>query len=173
MTDPEGLREKVARIIGSFVVYDDKGGPDTEVLHDVIGGDYDEATRRVYALADAIISGPLQDRVGELEEALRKALPILDDDLCGYVGDTPPSLYDKRGFVCLDDLSCDHDRWKECEATLAALAAIRDAMPEAEWADNTYAETQAAIEHAHPRIARSILSKPSQDAPAGVGGGRG
>jgi hypothetical protein len=59
MTDTsrgEDLREKVARIIGSYVVYDDKGGPDTEVLHDVIGGDYDEATRRVYELTDAVLS---------------------------------------------------------------------------------------------------------------------
>jgi hypothetical protein len=62
-TNTEGLREQIARLIGSFVVYDDKGGPDTEVLADVIGGDYDEATRRVYALADAIISGPLQEQL--------------------------------------------------------------------------------------------------------------
>lgn len=55
----EGLkpdREAVARIIGSFVVYDDNGGPDTEVLADVIGGDCDEANRRIYSLTDAILS---------------------------------------------------------------------------------------------------------------------
>ena len=54
-------REAIAGVIGSYVVYDDKGGPDTEVLQDVIGGDYDESVRRVYELTDAIIamlSGP-------------------------------------------------------------------------------------------------------------------
>lgn len=49
-------REAVARMIGSFVVYDDHGGPDTEVLADVIGPNYDENTRRVYALTDAILA---------------------------------------------------------------------------------------------------------------------
>ena len=52
----EEVREKVAQKIGSYVVHDDKGGPDTKVLHDVIGGDYDEATRRVYELTDAILA---------------------------------------------------------------------------------------------------------------------
>lgn len=50
------IREKVAQMIGSYVVHGDNGGPDTEVLHDVIGGDYDEATRRVYELTDAILN---------------------------------------------------------------------------------------------------------------------
>ncbi len=53
--DSVGLRERIARIVGSYVVYDDKGGPDTEVLADVIGGDYEEANRRVYEIADAIL----------------------------------------------------------------------------------------------------------------------
>lgn len=49
-------REAVARAIGSYVVYDDKGGPDDETLHDVIGGDYVEATRRVYELTDRVLA---------------------------------------------------------------------------------------------------------------------
>lgn len=55
MTSDE-LRGAVALKIGSYVVHDDNGGPDAEVLHDVIGGDHDEATRRVYELTDAILS---------------------------------------------------------------------------------------------------------------------
>ena len=57
MTRPtvsEAELEQIARTIGSYVVHDDHGGPDTKVLHDVIGGDYDEATRRVYELANLI-----------------------------------------------------------------------------------------------------------------------
>ena len=83
--------------------------------------------------------------------AVRLALQILDDDLASFEGDTPPARHDARGFVCLDDLSCDHRRWKECEATLSALAAIRAALPPVEWAENTYAETQLAVEHFSPR----------------------
>jgi hypothetical protein len=79
--------------------------------------------------------------------AIRLALPILDDDLLSFRGDTPPRLWDERGFVCLDDLHCDHDRWVACEATLKALLAIRGVLPEAEWSDGTYAETQKAVEH--------------------------
>jgi hypothetical protein len=95
----------------------------------------------------------LRARVEAGMEALRLALPILDDDLSSYEGDTPPSRFDARGFVCLDDLACSHDRWKECEQTLKALAAIRAVLPADEWADNTYATTQAAVEHAWPASA--------------------
>lgn len=49
-----GMRERVARVIGSWITHDDQGGPDTYVLHDAFPGDYDERTARVYALADAI-----------------------------------------------------------------------------------------------------------------------
>lgn len=86
-------------------------------------------------------------RMEKLLEALRLALPILDDDLESYRGDTPPRLMDARGFVCLDDLSCDHDRWKCCEATLNALLVIRPLLPANEWAESTYETTQAAVEH--------------------------
>lgn len=90
----------------------------------------------------------LEGRVGVLSEALGLALPILDAELCSYESDTPPARYDKRGFVCLDDLGhCAYDRWVECEATLTALAAIRTAIPASEWEANTYATTQAAVEH--------------------------
>jgi hypothetical protein len=91
--------------------------------------------------------------------AMRLTLPLIDDDLQSFGGDIPPSLYDKRGFVCLDDLHCDHERWKVCEATPRALAAIRDLLPEAEWADAAYAETQAAVEHAHLRAASQLIAE--------------
>jgi hypothetical protein len=74
--DTSQAREEIARIIGSYVVRDDHGGPDTEVLHDVIGGDYDEATRRVYELADAVLASP----------SLRQAFEALGAFLSGYPG---------------------------------------------------------------------------------------
>jgi hypothetical protein len=85
-------------------------------------------------------------RAQAAEAALRLALPTLDDDLASFQGDTPPARYEARGFVCLDDLSCDHGRWKECEATLNAMAAIRAILPADEWTDSTYAESQEAVE---------------------------
>lgn len=88
------------------------------------------------------------DQLGQAMKAVRAALPILDDDLASYRSDTPPGLWDARGFVCLDDLSStDHHRWKSCEATLTALAAIRNVLPTAEWEATTYAESQAAVAH--------------------------
>lgn len=102
--------------------------------------------RAAYAAADAERRVLLKSPSAAMD-ALRMALPILDDDLCSYQGDTPPRAYDKRGFVCLDDLSTDHDRWKTCETTLKALAAIRAVLPADEWAEKTYAETQAAVAH--------------------------
>lgn len=110
----------------------------------------------------------------EALEALKLALPILDDDLAGYQNDAPPRAYDARGFVCLDDLSCNHDRWKECEATLKALAAIRDLLPPAEWADNVYAENQLAVEHFSPSTALSSEASPLGEelGATGIDGGR-
>lgn len=64
------LREKVANLIGSYVVHDDHGGPDGEVLHDVIGGDYDEATRRVYELTDSVLAALVEPPKSSLKEAL-------------------------------------------------------------------------------------------------------
>lgn len=49
-------RERVAMVIGSFLIHDDHGGPDDIVLQDVIGGDYEESIRRVYELTDQIIA---------------------------------------------------------------------------------------------------------------------
>jgi hypothetical protein len=101
----------------------------------------------------------MPDDLTEAMRALRLALQILDDDLQSYRSDTPPSAYDARGFVCLDDLSdCPHRRWKECEATLTVMAAIRDLLPAEEWEETTYETSQRAVEHFAP-AGRSILAK--------------
>ena len=80
--------------------------------------------------------------------AIRLALQILDDDLGGFESDTPPARYEKRGFVCLDDLgAADHYRWQACENILKALSAIKDVLPAAEWEETTYETTQRAVDH--------------------------
>jgi len=55
----EGMRERYARIIGSWLVYDDGGGPDDEVLHDAFAGNYDQRTEQLYKLAEALIASDL------------------------------------------------------------------------------------------------------------------
>lgn len=112
--------------------------------------------RRAYRAADAERRA-LRANPHAALKAVRAALSILDDDLASYRGDTPPRLWDARGFVCLEDLSCDHDRWMDCQATLAALSACRDVLPPDEWEANTYAASQTAVEHFR-RAAAGIAS---------------
>jgi hypothetical protein len=129
----------------------------------------DLARERVYAAesralkAEAMVKEMAEGREMAMK-AVRLALPILDDDLASFRGDTPPGLWDARGFVCLDDLSCDHHRWGDCEAILTTLASIRDLLDPEEWERSTYVETQGAVEHFRP--ASALLSK----AEAMVGG---
>lgn len=99
------------------------------------------------------MTAPSERRMAEEREALalkavRLALPILDDDLQSYESDTAPATYDKRGFVCLDDLvHCDHRRWLDCQATLTALAAFRAVLPADFWENETYKTTQLAVDY--------------------------
>jgi len=70
-------REAIARIIGSFVVYDDHGGPDTEVLADRIAATHDAAYDALMGLADQILAltPPMTDSLKERLEAAASQLP--------------------------------------------------------------------------------------------------
>jgi hypothetical protein len=75
-----GLRDTVAQIIGSYVVVDDHGGPDTVTLHDELGGNsYEENTRRLYELTDEVLSSlPASAPAAGVEEAVERAARIID-----------------------------------------------------------------------------------------------
>lgn len=62
-------REAIARIIGSFVVYDDHGGPDTEVLADRIAATHDAAYDALMGLADQILALTPPPGAGGIAEA--------------------------------------------------------------------------------------------------------
>lgn len=132
MTDEEvktlvGRREEIARLIGSFVVVDDKGGPDTIVLQDVIGGDYDESVGRVYALTDAIIS---LFHVGREEEEDGSSRGRADrGSTGGVVAQRPASWLDLWPVACeyvhhIDDCAGFHSSDKCTCGAVAFLDAL-------------------------------------------------
>lgn len=89
-----------------------------------------------------------EERLTKALKAVRLALPILDDDLQSYKSDTAPAIYDRRGFVCLEDLvHCNHRRWLDCQATMTALATFREVLPAAFWENETYKTTQRAVDY--------------------------
>lgn len=112
-------REAVARVIGSYLVHDDKGGPDDETLHDVIGGDYEEATRRVYELTDRVLALlPLQEEArprfseGEVEDLAAHILAFSK----GYPKDEIDYYRSRNAGI-----------WRrEIQSTRAILAAMGD-----------------------------------------------
>ncbi len=70
--------------------------------------------------------GAGEARVKVLREALRLAMPILEDDLASFESDTPPARW--KGFVRLQDLHCNIDRYRECKAIMAAMRRARKAL---------------------------------------------
>lgn len=48
------LRDRIRQTIGGFVLYDDKGGPDTEVLHDRLT--YGKADEQLEELTDQLLA---------------------------------------------------------------------------------------------------------------------
>ena len=69
---PSAMREEIAKVIGSFVVYDDRGGPDTETLIDRFPGLNMEAQEaKLYELVDRILA-LTEARVTALAGALEK-----------------------------------------------------------------------------------------------------
>lgn len=113
-------REAIARIIGSFVVYDDHGGPDTEVLADRIAATHDAAYDALMGLADQILALTPPPGAGgvEIEDVLQRLYRL------AYIDGHSDAQYpdgDCDGPVIPVDGVCISDGWRNCRAEFLNL----------------------------------------------------